>query len=145
MEGYPKAVKKMTFVGLLVTSLVFSGSSANAAVSCNSVKASIIKIETKILREIKYFQTLPTDLDGAIFVQSGSVEYKKLIAFGETTLLYDVWRLGTNNPKCFTNTQKIALKAPSFKKPESYINWSFYSAGDLRLFFETKYRSIYKY
>ena len=81
----------------------------------------------------------------AIFVQSGSVEYKKLIAFGETTLLYDVWRLGTNNPKCFTNTQKIALKAPSFKTPESYVNWSFYSAGDLRLFFETKYRSIYKY
>ncbi len=139
-------MKRMAFVGVLVTTLLLSGTSANAAVSCNSVKSSILTIEKKILNEIKYFQSLPTDLDGNIIIELGSSDDARLKKFTKGTSLYGVWKLGTNNPKCFTNTQKIALKNPKFKVSESYLDWTFYpTLYELKLIFRTKYQSVYKY
>ena len=145
-EGYPERMKRIIIAVLLVTSLVLAGSSASAAVSCNSVKTSILKIEKKILNEIKYFKSLPADLDGNIIIELGSADNARLEKFTKGTWVYDVWKSGTNNPKCFTNTQRIALRNPKFKIPESYLDWTFYpTLYELKLIFREKYQSVYKY
>ena len=98
------------------------------------------------MNELKYFKALPADAYGTIIIQLNSEDAYRMEAFGKATWLYDVWKLGTNNPKCFTNTQKIALKDAKFKIPDSYLSWSFYdSLQNLRLSFKVKYQSIYKY
>ena len=134
---------------ILILGLLLPVQFADAAVSCTSIKSKIQVIEKKILAEMKFFQSLPQDKDG----QGGILELtdNRLSDFRKKTWLYDVWKLGTNNPKCFTNTQKIALKDTKFKDSYTYVksNWGSileypYTMVDF-VWFPTKYQSIYKY
>jgi len=139
-----KMKKLLPFI--LILGFIFPIQPAYSAVSCNSIKLSIQKIEKKILAELLYFQSLPKDIDGSIIVQKFEADGQRMQAFSEKPWLYDVWKLGTNNPKCFTNTQKIALKDPSFKKPITYLRLVMGSTiGETHPIFDNKYKSIYKY
>ncbi len=130
---------------ILILGFIVPIQPANSAVSCNSIKLSIQKIEKKILAELLYFNSLPADNDGMSTVEFLGGDAKRILAFEKKPWLYDVWKLGTNNPKCFTNTQKIALKDPTFKIPDTYLRWSWASSSKIHPIFDNKYISIYKY
>lgn len=134
---------------MVILGTLLPAQSANAAISCKSIKSKIQVIEKKISAEMKFFQSLPQDKDG----QGGILELtdNRLSDFRKMTWLSDVWKLGTNNPKCFTNTQKIALKDSKFKDSYSYVksNWGSilefpYTMVEF-VWFPSKYQSIYKY
>lgn len=96
----------------------------------------MLAIETKIsagLKEMKsrpsftylWFETVYTNY----YIQRGSAEEARDEKIQEegNRLLASLWKLGTNNPKCFTNTQKIRLKDPKFK----YWRYSHYVGSDI--------------
>ena len=131
---------------ILVLGFIIPIQPANSAVSCSSIKLNIQKIEKKILAELLYFQSLPKDEAGGIYVQKFEADGQRMEAFSQKPWFYDVWKLGTNNPKCFTNTQKIALKDPNFKKAITYLRLVIGSTiGETHPIFDNKYKSIYKY
>lgn len=88
-------------------------------------------IETKISKGLKEMKSRPSftykffdSVFTNYYIQRGSAEQardEKIRGEGHR-LLASLWKLGTNNPKCFTNTQKIRLKDPEFKLWYLYVD-----------------------
>lgn len=93
------------------------------------------------------------------YVGKTSADYARMEKFLASNHLSDIWKLGTNNPKCFTNTQKMRLKDPNFQKTRFYIDWQLFDTpgeavtgmsdsewlGKHWVFDVNEFISIYKY
>ena len=146
---------KKLLVFALFAGFVLPIQSASAVVSCQVVKSTILKYEKtfqKRLLEIQYI----VSKDDELAVKKSSYDIKKLeviyapelIAaqkfWSQTKELTEIWKLGTNNPKCFTNTQKMQLKWKNFKNPKMYLTMT-EVYGEMIYFNSHSYDSIYKY
>jgi hypothetical protein len=133
MESILEAMKNLVLLALLI-GFILPHQPANAATSCKTVKSKVLAIEKKIsagLNEMKsrpsftyiWFDSVYTNY----FIQRGSAEdaRNEKIRTEGFKLLESLWKLGTNNPKCFTNTQKIRLKDPRFKMWLDYYSPQF--------------------
>ena len=137
---------------MLVLGFVLPIQPANAAASCNSIKSQIKLIEKKILTELKYFEytaVVGSDQYDRQIVKM--VSYLRLKSFSKKTWLNDIWKLGINNSKCFTTSQKITLRDPAFKSYSSYLQWEVVPIGFedddqcILIEFPEEYQSIYQY
>jgi hypothetical protein len=164
-------MKKLLLTALLL-GLVFPIQPANAATSCKTVKTKVLGWEKKITNELKWMNSRPffvykmygkNDIVLAEwkykYVGKTSADYARIEKFRASSYLADIWKLGTNNPKCFTNTQKMRLKQPDFQKTYYYIDWKLFDTPgqeitgmsdsewlNLHWVYDTKeYVSIYKY
>ena len=137
---------------LLVLGFVLPIQPANAAVSCKSIKSKILVIEKKVLAELRYFEyTAVVGVDEYDKKIVKMDNYLRLKAFSKKTWLNDIWKLGINNSKCFTTSQKITLRDPAFKSYSSYLQWEVVPIGFeeddqcILIEFPEAYRSIYEY
>jgi len=119
------------------------------------VKSTILKYEKtfqKRLLEIQYIVSEDDELavkkmtiDNRTATVTWAPELKAAQKFwSQTKELTEIWKLGTNNPKCFTNTQKMQLKWKNFKNPEMYLSMT-EVYGEMIYFNSHSYDSIYKY
>ena len=137
---------------LLVLGFVLPIQPANAAVSCKSIKSKILVIEKKVLAELSYFEyTAVVGVDEYDKKIVKMDNYLRLKAFSKKTWLNDIWKLGINNSKCFTTSQKITLRDPGFKSYSSYLQWEVVPIGFedddqcILIEFPEEYQSIYQY
>lgn len=85
---------------------------------CEKVKKQVVQIEKRITvnlraQSIGFKKLIPIDSG------KGNSIYNAHLKTGE--LLQSVWKLGTNNPKCFSNTQKILIKDKEYWWPNTWI------------------------
>ena len=146
---------KKLLVFALFLGFVLPIQSASAVVSCQVVKSTILKYEKtfqKRLLEIQYIVSEDDELavkkmtiDNRTATVTWAPELKAAQKFwSQTKELTEIWKLGTNNPKCFTNTQKMQLKWKNFKNPEMYLSMT-EVYGEMIYFNSHSYDSIYKY
>jgi len=164
-------VKKLLPI-ILIFGLLFPASPASAATSCKTVKTKVLASEQKILNELNWLKSRPFFIYTMYgknqivlaqwnynYVAKNSADYARLEKFRGSNHLSDIWKLGTNNPKCFTNTQKMRLKDPNFQKTRLYIDWQLFDTpGEATTgmsdsewldknsaFLVNEFKSIYKY
>lgn len=164
-------MKKFLLVALLL-GVLFPIQPANAATSCKTVKTKVLALEKKISTEITWMNSRPFFIKTMYgrndivlakwkykYVGRTSSDYARIEKFEYSSLLTDIWKLGTNNPKCFTNTQKLKLIEPNFQKIRYYIDWKLFDTPgqaitgmsdsewlDLHWVYDTEnYVSIYKF
>ena len=137
---------------ILILGLVLPIQPASAAVSCKSIKSKILVIEKKVLAELSYFEyTAVVGVDEYDKKIVKMDNYLRLKAFSKKTWLNDIWKLGINNSKCFTTSQKITLRDPAFKSYSSYLQWEVVPIGfedddqSILIEFPEEYQSIYQY
>lgn len=85
---------------------------------CEKIKKEIVIKEKNISNYIAY---LRTNVGSHIVIYS-----KKGIRIFEASQserkeIYEVWKIATNNPKCFTNTQQMAISDESKWLKKSYV------------------------
>jgi len=164
--------KILPIILVLIVALLLPVQPANAATSCKTVKAKVLAWEKNITNEIKWMNSRPFFIytmygrDNIIlaewkykYVGRTSADYARIEKFRGSSYLADIWKLGINNPKCFTNTQKMRLKEPNFKQTWRYIDWKLFDTPgqaitgmsdsewlNLHWVYDTnEYESIYKY
>ncbi len=124
----------------LFTLLPISQSEAIFGLSkCEKVKKEIIAKEKNISRNIGYLQT---KLDSTVLISSK--EGARIFESNQAVRndVYKVWKIATNNPKCFTNTQRIAVADKSQWLQKSYIQIS-PLAGKWIIYEENSFLSLY--
>jgi hypothetical protein len=135
----------------LLTSLLLIGSTetSQAGTSCASIKKQVLSIEmqvnAKIISLSKYKGLLKWN------EPKGSRAYQEYQ--GLETNLKSIWKLGTNNPGCFTNTQKMLIRDKPFNsefvygflRPATYIFLNPVRSTDFTVDFSQNYKSIYLY
>ena len=103
---------------LATTSNITSASAVLGLGKCNKVKKEILKRETVIAKSIK----LLAKYEGTAYPISSSVGNLIYRTFNEEQRNFDeAWKLGTNNPKCFTNTQKMVIADKAQWQANSYV------------------------
>ena len=120
---------------VLILGLLSPIQPANAATSCKTVKTKVLGWEKKITNELKWMNSRPffvykmygnNDIVLAEwkykYVRKNSPDDQRINTFRYSNYLPDIWKIGTNNPKCFTNTQKMRLKEPNFKETWRYVD-----------------------
>jgi len=137
---------------ILILGFLFPVQPASAAVSCKSIKSKILVIEKKILAELSHFEyTAVVGVDEYDKKIVKMENYLRLKAFSKKTWLKNIWKLGINNSKCFTTSQKITLRDPVFKSYSSYLRWEVVPIGfedddqSILIEFPEEYQSIYQY
>jgi hypothetical protein len=131
-------MKKLVLTALLL-GLICPIQPANAATTCNAVKTKVLASEQKILKELNWLKSRPSFIYTMYgkneivlaqwkynYVGKTSADYARMEKFLASNHLSDIWKLGTNNPKCFTNTQKMRLKDPNFQKTRFLIDWQLF-------------------
>ena len=102
-------------IGLLAASI----SPANAVFGlskCEKVKKQVLSLESEINKEIIYW-------NGRISQQADPKLIPKLEAFESANLVGELWKVQYNNPKCFTRTQNIEIKARKNWKTGNFVLW----------------------
>jgi len=114
-------------VVILTVSLFFNVSSAPSSSAifglskCEKVKKEILSKENKINTFIKKVRVNSNNI-----ISESSA--RKITQFHQKSYIQDIWKLAYNNPKCFTNTQKLQIEQlPKLSLP-GYIN--FYDYGE---------------
>jgi hypothetical protein len=113
---------RVLLVALVMFFATASGTtSANAILGlgkCDKVKKEMLKRESVILKSIN----LLTKYVGTSFPISSSTGYLIDKTFWtEERELQAAWKLGTNNPKCFTNTQNMVIADKAQWRANSYV------------------------
>jgi hypothetical protein len=124
---------------LLVLGFLIPIQPASASTACKAVKTKVLASEKKILKELSWLKSRPFFVYTMYgrneivlaewnynYVGKTSADYARMEKFLASNHLSDIWKLGTNNPKCFTNTQKIRLKEPNFQKTRYLIDWQLF-------------------
>lgn len=113
---------RVLLVALVMFFATASGTtSANAILGlgkCDKVKKEMLKREAVISKSIK----LLTKYVGTSLPISSSTGYLIEKTFWtEERELQAAWKLGTNNPKCFTNTQNMVIADKDQWRANSYV------------------------
>lgn len=164
-------MKKLILI-LLFLGLLAPIHPANAATSCKTVKTKVLALEKKITNEIKWMNSRPffiytmygnNDIVLAQwkykYVRKNSPDDQRINNFEYSKFLPDIWKLGINNPKCFTNTQKMRFNEPDFKKTYLYVDEKLFDTPGqaitgmsdsewlslYRVYDTDEYKSIYKF
>ena len=122
LEG--KMLKKsvaLILVSLVLNTLSAPSSSAIFGLSkCEKVKKEILSTENKINSFIRNIRFIEND------VVSEKTAYR-ITQFQKNSYIKDIWKISFNNPKCFTNSQKLQIEKLPKLSLSGYIN--FYDYG----------------
>jgi hypothetical protein len=113
------SITTVLVVGLSVFPI--SQSSAIFGLStCEKVKKEVTNIEKNINSKLYYL----SGFEGKVLRGKSLSVYNSVI---NSNFMNELWKIGYNNPKCFTNTQKLIIKQlPSTSKDELiWINKDF--------------------
>jgi hypothetical protein len=144
-----KASKSLCFAFFVILLLIGSTETSQAGTSCASIKKQVLSIEKqvngKIISLSKYQGLLKWN------EPKGNRAYQEYQ--GLESNLKSIWKLGTNNPGCFTNTQKMLIRDKPFNsefvygflRPATYIFLNPVSSTDFTVGFSQNYKSIYLY
>ena len=122
---------------------------SHASTSCGSVKKQVLIIEKRVKTQIfslsKYGGVMSRDK------VIGRKAYEEYVKLGLT--LKSIWKLGTNNPNCFTNTQGMLIREKPFNpdflygffSPLTYISYLPLQIPQFSMYFSENYNSIYSY
>ena len=144
-----KASKSLCFAILVSLQLIGSAEASQATTSCASIKKQVLSIEkqvnAKIISLSRYQGLLKWN------EPKGNRAYQEYQ--GLESNLKSIWKLGTNNPGCFTNTQKMLIRDKPFNsefvygflRPATYISLNPVRSTDFTVGFSQNYKSIYSY
>ena len=121
-NGYSKMKIRVLLVVLVMFFSTSSGTtSANAILGlgkCDKVKKEMLKRESVISKSIN----LLTKYAGTSFpISSSTGNLIDKTFWTEERELQAAWKLGTNNPKCFTNTQNLVIADKAQWRANSYV------------------------
>jgi len=71
---------------------------------CEKVKKKVLSLESELNTQLIYW-------NGKISKKADPKLIPKIEAFESANLVGEIWKLQYNNPKCFTRTQNIEIKA----------------------------------
>jgi hypothetical protein len=83
---------------------------------CEKVKKQVLSLESELNKQIVYWS-------GKKSQQADVKLIPKLEAFVAANLVGELWKLEYNNPKCFTRTQNIEIKARKNWQPGNFVSW----------------------
>lgn len=93
---------------ILLSSIETSSSNALFGLSkCEQVKKEMLRLEKHLNADINFFEKRR----GTVLTDSVMPRYDRIIDFSSPKKgdVYLMWKLGTNNLKCFSNTQQKAI------------------------------------
>jgi exosome complex RNA-binding protein Rrp4 len=105
---------------VLVLGLTVSISSPAHAIlglsTCEKVKKRVLSLESELNSQLIYWNR-------KISQQADPKLIPKLEAFESANLVRELWKLQYNNPKCFTRTQNIEIKARKNLTTGDFVLW----------------------
>ena len=134
---------------VLAAILIFTGTISfmppASAASCGSVKKQILNFEENIrvnLRSIRKYDNVFNVVPSSQATKILSI-HKKL-----ESNLQNVWKLGFNNPKCLSNTQKLTLEQPWMYADSNnyvYISRFYGQTPNLTVYMKDPFISFFKF
>lgn len=119
--------KKLTSALIVIGLLASPLAPANAIFGlskCEKVKKEMKTIENALFTDYKRIRAYPVK-DSEDYVLELTPQSLKLIEkIKNNDPIPKVWKLGLNNPKCFTNTQNIQIKTLQNKSIKDYFDWT---------------------
>lgn len=121
---------------LLVMGLLASPiAPANAVLGfskCEKAHKEVKAIETKFLRDYRSIRANPVADDGTSVLALTSASLVVISTIRTNDPIPKIWKIGFNNPKCFTNTQNLQIKSMKNKTISNYFDytpWNTYSSS----------------
>jgi len=121
----------LTFT-LVIVIISMNASPANAILGlgkCEKIKKEVGTIEKKYfdsfnkIRGNNYNNNITVESDTEIFILLDS-SIPIIDSINQENHIFKIWKIGTNNPKCFTNTQKLQIKKMSTETARDYVSYA---------------------
>lgn len=114
-------MKRLVLSAVLVLGLSVPATTPAQAIfglsTCEKVKKKVLSLESEINTQIIYW-------NGKVSRQADPKLISKLEAYDSANLVGELWKLQYNNPKCFTRTQNIEIKARKNLKTGDFVVWN---------------------
>jgi hypothetical protein len=110
-----KLASAIVVFGLLASSMT-PASAVFGLSKCEKVKKQVLSLESELNAQINYWNR-------KISQQADPKLIPKLEAFDSANLVGELWKLQYNNPKCFTRTQNIEIKARKNLSTRNFVLW----------------------
>ena len=110
-----KLASAVVVIGLLASFMT----PANAILGlskCEKVKKQVLSLETNINNQSIYW-------NGKKSQRADLKLIPQLEAYDSANMVGELWKLQYNNPKCFTRTQNIEIKARQNLKTGNFVSW----------------------
>jgi hypothetical protein len=107
---------------------------------CEKIRKEIVSLELGLQKNLNI---LKSGMSNTVLIQSKTGERIYKAHTKAQSSLDSIWKLGTNNPQCFTNTQKILIKNQEYWFANTWINLS-PSGGKWLIYEVNKYLGIFQ-
>ena len=125
--------------GIVILGLFGSSMASTAPASavlglskCEKVHKEVKTIESKFLSDYRNIRANPVDDDGTSVLALTPASIVLIAKIRTNDPIPKIWKIGFNNPKCFTNTQNLQIKSMKNKTISNYFDytpWNTYSSS----------------
>lgn len=113
-------MKRFLVTVVVVMSLLASAQTPANAIfglsKCEKVKKQVLSLESEVNEQSLYWY-------GKKSQKADLKLIPQLEAYDAANLVGELWKLQYNNPKCFTRTQNIEIKARKNLKTDNLVSW----------------------
>jgi hypothetical protein len=127
--------RKLVSAGVAIGLLVASMAPASAILGlskCEKVHKEVKTIEKKFLSDYRGIRANAVDDDGTSVLALTPASILLIATIRTNDPIPKIWKIGFNNPKCFTNTQNLQIKSMKNKTISNYFDytpWNTYSSS----------------
>jgi hypothetical protein len=118
-------------IGLLASSMP-PASAVLGLSKCEKVHKEVKAIEKKFLSDYRSIRANAVDDEGTSVLALTSESIVLIATIRTNDPIPKIWKIGFNNPKCFTNTQNLQIKSMKDKTISNYFDytsWNTYSSS----------------
>ena len=133
-----KLATAVVVMGLFASSMA-PASAVFGLSKCEKVHKEVKAIEKKFLSDYRSIRANAVDDDGTSVLALTSESIITIATIRTNDPIPKIWKIGFNNPKCFTNTQNLQIKSMKNKTISNYFDytpWNTYSSS-------TKCKNLY--
>ena len=110
-------------MGLLVAPMT-PASAVLGFSKCEKVQKEMRTIESQFFTEYKKIRAYPVKNSEDYVLELSPQSLKLIEKIKNNDPIPKIWKLGFNNPKCFSNTQKIQIKSLRNKTITNFFDWT---------------------